>query len=237
MWSSPHRHDDLGDDREVGGVPSGGREALANRHRHFVQEALRPERHHQQAVGDFGCGPGHLGTERAEVDRRRSERVRPGVERRRHQRVPEELAAEVEPLTVVPGGEDRPQSADHLLDPCDRAVELSPVTLLDLRANLGAEAEDETALGDLLKVVGLMGQLYRVARERNRDVGHQVQSPERRRECQRGEDVPRTLEGEHSGGPGFSSSADRSIASVAPNSAVMTFTRETLVRIRGGNPR
>ena len=65
--------------------------------------------------GHLRGGAGQPRTERTEEDRRRTERIGPGNEGRRHQRMAVELTAEIEPLAGVPGGEDRPQRPDQLL--------------------------------------------------------------------------------------------------------------------------
>ena len=111
--------------------------------------------------------------------------------------------AEIQSLAGVPGGEDRPQRTDHLLHPGDRAVELGAVALLDLRADLRAQAQDESPLGQQLQIVGLMSELNRVAGECDRDVGHHIEALDRRRQYQRGEDVEGSFEGEHTGCAGF----------------------------------
>ena len=49
---------------------------------------------------------------------------------------------------------------------------------------------------------GLMREVNRVAGERDRDVGHQVQPANRRRQRERRDHVVRSLEGEDPAGPG-----------------------------------
>ena len=51
----------------------------------------------------------------------------------------------------------------------------------------------------LLVVARLVGEVHRVARKRDCDVGHQVEAADRRRQGERREDVVRPLEGEHTG--------------------------------------
>ena len=173
-------------------------QALAHRgHRHLVQEALVAERHDQQAVGVLGGRAGQPRAERTDVDRRRAVGVLAGAECRRHQRVPVVLAAEVEPLARLPGIEDRPQRRDQLGHPRHRLVELRAEPLLDLRADLRAQAERKPALAEQLEVDRLMGEMNRVAGKRNCDVGHQIKTADGRRQRERGEDVVGSLEGEN----------------------------------------
>ena len=92
---------------------------------------------------------------------------------------------------------------DQLLHPRDRLVEGGAVALLDLGAHLRAEAQREAPLREQLHVVGLMGELNGVAWERDCHVGHQVQTPDGRRDRQRREHVVRSLEREYPGGTRF----------------------------------
>ena len=193
------RDDHFGHHRETG---SAGQSLAHRRHGRLAQEPGRGERHHQQTVGHLGGRAGQPRAQRAEVDRRRPERVGAGVERRGHQGVPVELAAEVQPLTGLPGGEDRPQRADEFTHAGHRMVEGRPVALLDLGADLGAQPQGEPAPGEQLVVVGLVRQLNRVARERDRDVGHQVQAGHPGSQRERREHVVRSLEGEYPGRAG-----------------------------------
>ena len=52
-------------------------------------------------------------------------------------------------------------------------------------------------------VIGLVGELDRVARECDRHIGHQVQPADSRRKRQWGEHIVRALEGEHPRCAGF----------------------------------
>ena len=81
-------------------------------------------------------------------------------------------------------------------------VEIGAEALLDLGADLGAQPKGEAALGEDLVIDGLVGQMNRVARERDRHIGHQVQPTDRGRQRQRREHVVRPLEGEDPGGTG-----------------------------------
>jgi hypothetical protein len=75
--------------------------------------------------------------------------------------------------------------------------------LLDLRADLSAQAEDESAAAQQLMIIGLMRQVYRVARERNRHIRHEIQAAYRGGQGQRGEDVVRSFEGGDAARPGI----------------------------------
>ena len=74
--------------------------------------------------------------------------------------------------------------------------------LLDLRADLRAQPEREPAFAEQLMVDRLVGEVNRVARKRDCDVGHQVEAADGRRQRERREDIVRSLEGEHPARPG-----------------------------------
>ncbi len=157
----------------------------------------RIERHDQQPVGYLSRQPDHLGAQPADGERWHAERVRTRVERGRHQGVGAELATEVEPLAELPRGEDGPQGGDELAHPGDRPIEGRAVALLHLGPDLGAEAQGEAASGQQLEVVGLVGQLHRVAREGDGHVGGQLEGGRGRgSQDERGEHVVGALEGE-----------------------------------------
>ena len=61
----------------------------------------------------------------------------------------------------------------------DRIVELGTEPLLDLRADLSAQAQDESSAAQQLMIIGLVRQVYRVAGERNRDIRHETQAAHR----------------------------------------------------------
>ena len=176
-------------------------QAVAHRgHRVLVQEPLRAERHHQQAVGVLGGGAGQLRPKGADVDRRRTVGVRAGVEGRRHQRVPVVLAAKVQAAAGIPGLEDRAQGSDQLGHAGHRVIELRAESLLDLRADLSAQAEEESPAAQQLVIIGLVRQVDRIARKRDRHVRHQVQTAHRGGQRQRSEHVVLTLEGGNAAG-------------------------------------
>lgn len=92
--------------------------------------------------------------------------------------MPVVLASKIQPLAGVPGREDRPQRRDELGHPGHRPVEVRTESLLDLRTDLGAEAQGETPAGKDLVVDGLVRQVNRVTGKRNCHIGHQVQIPD-----------------------------------------------------------
>src|SRR3954453_12029103 len=109
---------------------------------------------HDQADAHFAGDAGYVRSDGSEVHPRRAEGIRAGVEHRRHQRVLVELAAKVERLAFVPGGPDRPQS-EHVLTHARRGpTPWHRVAVLDVRPDLTAEPEDETALRVELQIVG-----------------------------------------------------------------------------------
>ncbi len=81
-------------------------------------------------------------------------------------------------------------------------VELGAEPLLDLRTNLRAQAQVEPSGTEQLVVVGLMREVNRVARKRNRHIGHQIQATHRGGQGQRREHVVWAFEGGHATGPG-----------------------------------
>ena len=85
-------------------------------------------------------------------------------------------------------------------------VELRPEPPLDLRADLGAEPEEEPTAAEQLVIVGLMRQVYRVARKRDGHIRHQVQAAYGGGQRQRGEHVMPALEGGHTAGAGVAQS-------------------------------
>lgn len=205
--SFANRHDDLGNQGEILRLSAARTQTLAHRgHRVVLQEPLRTERHHQQAVGMFSSGSSQLRAKRADIDRRWAVGVRTGVEGRRHQCVPIVVAPKVQPatgITGVPGRKDRAQRGNQLGHAGHRIVELRPEPLLDLRADLSAKSEDEPATGKQLVVVGLMRQMYRVAGKRDGHIRHQVQAAHRSGQCERSEYVVRSLEGGYAAGAGI----------------------------------
>ena len=152
--------------------------------------------------------------------------------------MPVELAAEVQPIAVLPGAEDGPQRGDQFPHPFHRPVEGCAVAALDLGPDLGAEPEGEPARAEQLVVVGLMGELNRIARERDGDVGHQIQPAGRRRQGQRREHVVRALEGEHPGSPGVTQGMSAPDGVGGPEQGGEHFHGPlTLERFRRGNRR
>ena len=102
-------------------------------------------------------------------------------------------------------------------------VELGAVAFLDLGANLGAQAEDETPLGNLLEVIRLMASCIglrgnAIATLVIKSRGLTVNANTSGVKTSRGPSKVNTL-----AAPASRSSAARSAASVGLNSAVMTF--------------
>jgi hypothetical protein len=80
---------------------------------------------------------------------------------------------------------------------------LGTEALLDLRADLSAEAEDESAAAQHLVIDGLMRQVYRVARKCDRHIRHEIQAPHRGGQRQRSEDVVLSFKGGHAARAGI----------------------------------
>ena len=74
--------------------------------------------------------------------------------------------------------------------------------LLDLRANLGAQTEEESPAAQQLVIIGLMRQVYRVPRKRDRHVRQQVQTTYRSGQRQRSEHVVLSFERGNTAGSG-----------------------------------
>src|SRR5262249_27385537 len=120
------------------------------------------------------------------------------TEKRRHQRVRIELAAESEPLAALPGLPDRAQRAHELAHARVGTRPGLAETLLDVRPDLRAEAEDESAARQELEVVGRVRAHHRIAREGDGNCGHELDTLGalcRRDELQEG--VVLALEAEH----------------------------------------
>ena len=100
--------------------------------------------------------------------------ARAGIEERRHQRVPVELAAEVERRALVPGRPDRPDREHELAHALDRLRPRHREPLLDVRLDLRAEPETEASVRRELQVVRGLRERHRVARERDRDRGREL---------------------------------------------------------------
>ena len=97
---------------------------------------------------------------------------------------------------LLPVLQDRLDRQHPLAHVRDRPPELAPEALLHVRLDLRAEPEAEPPAGQLLEVVGRVGQVPRAARERDGDVGHEVEVAHRRGGDQREEEVVRVLEAE-----------------------------------------
>ncbi len=176
--------------------PAVGEAAVDGRHRALGHVLAAVERHDEDAVGHLGRHLVHLRAQRAHEDRRDAVRVGAGVERGRRERVAGVLALEPQRRALLPVLQDRLDRQHPLAHVRDRPPELAAEALLHVRLDLRAEAEPEAPAGQLLEVVGRVGQVPRAARERDGDVGHEVEVAHRRRRDQREEEVVRVLEAE-----------------------------------------
>jgi hypothetical protein len=96
-------------------------------------------------------------------------RVRPRVEERGHQRVAVGLTAKVQRLAVLPAPLDCLDGLDHLAHARDGGAPRHRVPVLDVRADLRSETEREAPARKSMEAVRRLGQIHRVARERDRD--------------------------------------------------------------------
>src|SRR4029453_1259210 len=127
--------------------------------------------------------------EAGERDRRTAGRIRAGAEERGHEGGGVESAAELEPLAAVPPPPDRPHGLHELAHAGIRLRPGLPEALLDVRADLRAEPENEAPTREELEVVREVGAYHRIAREGDRDRGrepHAARVLGRRRERQEG---------------------------------------------------
>jgi len=86
-----------------------------------------------------------------------------GVEEGAHQPVLVELAPKVQSGAVLPGVPDGSQGQDELAQSRGRRVPSHAEAALDVGFHLGAQAQDEPALGHLGQVPGDVGGAHRVA--------------------------------------------------------------------------
>lgn len=141
----------------------------------------------QDAVGDLARDLEHPLADRGQPDRRRPVTLRARPERRRHQRVGRERAVEVERFAGRPGLPDRPEAEHVLAHPRGGVRPRRAESALDVRPDLGAEAEHEPALGQALEVPAGVGGLHHAPREGDRDPGTELdprRGPGRKRQRQ-----------------------------------------------------
>ena len=146
-----------------------GEAPLHGRQRHLAQVALGGEGVDQQAIRHLA---GHLGHETAhpgQEDRRAAPGVGAGIEHGGHEDVAVELAPEGEPAAVGPRGPDGPDGQDELPHPGCGVGPRHREALLDVGLDLGAQTEQEAALGQRLEVVGGGRHGHRIAGEGHGD--------------------------------------------------------------------
>lgn len=125
----------------------------------------------QDAIGDLPRDLEHPLADRGQPDRGCPVVLRTRPERRRHQGVLREPPAEVERLAGLPRRPDRPQAEHVLAHPRGGLRPRHAEPALDVRSDLGAEAQDEPAPGQPLQVPGGVGGLHHAAGEGDRDPG------------------------------------------------------------------
>ncbi len=126
-------------------------------------------------VGDLAGDLGHPLAHRGQEHPRRPVGVGAGMEHGRHQGVAVEVAAEVQLLAVVPARPDGPYGEDELTHPGRRLRPGHREPLLDVGLDLAPEPEDEPPAREVLKVVAEVRQRHRVAGERHRDAGAELE--------------------------------------------------------------
>jgi hypothetical protein len=126
------------------------------------------------AVRDLARDLGHLLAHCREEHLRRPVRIRTWRKERRHQGVPVELAFELQGRSVVPGLPDGAQGQDVFAHATGGMRPRHRKSLLDMRLDLTAEAEDEPAVRHELQIVGRVSQHHRRACERHRDAGAEL---------------------------------------------------------------
>ena len=153
-----------------------GEPRFQGRHRVFEQRFAAVERVRDETVSGFACNLRHERPETAGDDWRWTVRVRTGIERRDHDRVPVELTAEVEFRFAFPGVEDRANREHDFAHPRRGLRPRHAETLFDMGLDLRAEAKNKAPPANALHPVGEVREVHRVSRKRNGDRGPQSQS-------------------------------------------------------------
>src|SRR5439155_5804181 len=139
--------------------------------RDLAQVRRRREGMRLDAVGDL-CGRAkHPLVDRGEVDRDARVIDRSRIEERRHEVEVIEVALEREAMLVLEGAPDVAERGHVLLDALRRSVVRHGEAALDVRADLRAEPEIETAAARLLDGPGVHRGDHWAARERDGDPG------------------------------------------------------------------
>jgi hypothetical protein len=118
-----------------------------------------------EAVADLAGQGRQTGVDAGDVDRDLRVLYRTGVEERRHEGVPVELALEVQRLASLERIPDGAQSAYVLAQPRDGSVPGHGEAAPYVRFDLSTEAEDEASVGEVLEIPGSLGYLHRGAGE------------------------------------------------------------------------
>src|SRR5262245_51117263 len=165
------RDDRLARDGEVLARAPATREAALERGQGLgLEEGARVEGVDEEAVRDLTHHLDHARPDGGQEDRRAAVGHR-RAEHRRHQRVRVELAAELEPRAALPAAPDRAEREHELAHALHGARPRLAVALLDVRADLRAEAEHEASARERLEILREIGSRHRVAREGHRDRG------------------------------------------------------------------
>ena len=163
-------HEARSDELEVSQGPSGLLQApLHGGDGDLPEVPLGAEGVADQPVADLA---GHLAHERSDGGQEhfgRATFVGARVEKGGHEGVSVEVAPEVELRSLVPRRPDGPHRADHLPHAGRRPGPLHGEPLGYVGPDLGAEAEDEAAVGVALEVVAEVRQQHRVPGEGHRD--------------------------------------------------------------------
>ncbi len=154
-------------------APSTRDACLDGGHRQLGERARRVEGVDDESIADL-CGHlGHPRTDSGQNDAGHPVRVGAGVEDRCHQGVGVEFAAKIEPAVGVPAAPLLAQRQDVLPHPRRRFRPRHAEAFFDVRADLRAEPEGETAARVGVQVVRDVRHGHRAARQCDRHARRQ----------------------------------------------------------------
>ncbi len=130
----------------------------------------------EKAIGHLAHGFGHFWSHRGEKDRRYTVRTRLGGEYRRHQGMGIELPLKIQARSALPAIPNCTDCFHHLLHARRRLGPFHAEAPLDMRTDLGSQAENKTPATEQLHIPTDIGEDHRVSRKSDRDRRDQLQS-------------------------------------------------------------